>query len=94
MGGQNERFRQKLEEVISGMRRRFADCLVQAAGEGELSPALDPDETAEFILSAWQGTLMQMKVTQSAKPYQVFDKLVFQRLLNPQIQENHPSPAA
>jgi len=65
------------------MRRRFADCLVQAAEEGELSSALDADETADFILSAWQGTLMQMKVAKSTQPYEVFDSLVFQRFLNP-----------
>jgi len=72
------------------MGRRFAGCLVQAVGDGELPPALDAGETAEFIFSAWQGTLLQMKVAQSTKPYEVFDRLVFQCFLNPKGRTMSP----
>ena len=53
-----------------------------AAGRGELEPALDCDETAAFILDAWEGALMQMKLKKSGAPLEGFLRVVFGRLLS------------
>jgi hypothetical protein len=47
----------------------------------EISPILDVFETSDFIMSSWQGVLLQMKVTRSTVPFHTFDKMIFEVIL-------------
>ena len=81
MGDRSPLFRKKLKQVFSELRKELADQLSQAREKGEMAAALDPEETADFILSSWQGALMQMKVAKSTAPFEIFERMIFERLL-------------
>jgi TetR/AcrR family transcriptional regulator, transcriptional repressor for nem operon len=83
MGDRSPAFRKKLGRVFSEMKKDLAFELSQALEGGELPESIDPEEAAGFILSSWQGALMQMKVAKSTAPYEVFDRMIFRRLLSP-----------
>ncbi|MFH1139944.1 MAG: TetR family transcriptional regulator C-terminal domain-containing protein [Pseudomonadota bacterium] len=81
MADRNSRFRLKLDQVFEDMKIRLAAQLRQALESGEISRTLDVEEAAVFVLSSWEGALMQMKVAKSVAPHQVFDRMIFGRLL-------------
>lgn len=83
MAATNDRFREKLQEVFSRLRGRVAELLAAAQKAGEIGGALDPRETADCILSAWQGVLIQMKVAKNGYSRRAFLHVVFDRLLAP-----------
>jgi TetR/AcrR family transcriptional regulator, transcriptional repressor for nem operon len=83
MGDRSPLFRKKLKQVFSELRQELAVQLSLAREKGEMNAALEPEEAADFILSSWQGALLQMKVAQSTAPFEIFDRMIFQRLLSP-----------
>ncbi len=81
MGILNEAFQAKLRKVFNGMKNAIRTCLVQAQVEGDISPALDPDATADFILNSWEGALLRMKAEGHTGPLVLFQKMVFDHVL-------------
>jgi TetR/AcrR family transcriptional repressor of nem operon len=81
MGILNEAFQAKLKKVFSGMKNVIKTCLVQAQLERDISSALDPDTTADFILNSWEGALLRMKAEGHTGPLVLFQKIVFDRVL-------------
>jgi TetR/AcrR family transcriptional repressor of nem operon len=83
MGDRNAAFRKKLNRVFLEMKKNLVSQLEQARRGGELPDLIEPEETANFILSSWQGALVQMKVSKTTIPHEVFDRMIFERLLRP-----------
>ncbi len=83
MADLNERFRHRLEEVFTGWQNRFAVCLGEAQARGEIAGDLDPEATAEFLLSGWEGALLRAKVMKSPRPLREFLRILFDRVLKP-----------
>jgi TetR/AcrR family transcriptional repressor of nem operon len=83
MGDRNASFRKKLNRVFLEMKKNLVSQLEQARQGGELSDSIEPEETAGFILNSWQGALVQMKVSKTTTPHEVFDRMIFERLLRP-----------
>jgi TetR/AcrR family transcriptional repressor of nem operon len=81
MGDRNPEFRKKLDQVIADLKQNLKDQLDQARRQGEISQSINTDETGDFIFNSWEGTLMQMKVSKSLAPYQIFDHMVFEKIL-------------
>jgi TetR/AcrR family transcriptional regulator, transcriptional repressor for nem operon len=77
MADQSEPFRARLEEIFEGWRDRYAECLKEAQDAGEISPALDVRELAEFCLSGWQGAILRAKVARNIGPLRIFIDLLF-----------------
>jgi TetR/AcrR family transcriptional repressor of nem operon len=73
--------RETLSALFGRWRHRIADCLREARDLGELEASVDCDETAGFVLDAWEGALMQMKLRKSGEPLESFLRVVFGRLL-------------
>jgi TetR/AcrR family transcriptional repressor of nem operon len=88
MGDRNPAFRKKLNRVFLEMKNNLAFQLEQARQEGELPDAIDPEETAGFIITSWQGALVQMKVSKTTTPHEVFDRMIFERLLKTTTAKN------
>jgi TetR/AcrR family transcriptional repressor of nem operon len=88
MADRSPLFRKKLKQVFSELRKELTEQLILAREKAEMSAALDPEEAADFILSSWQGALLQMKVAQSTAPFEVFDRMIFQRLLKTTTGKN------
>lgn len=72
-------------EALSGLfgrwRHRLAACLREAREGGELEAGMDCDELAGFLIDAWEGALMQMKLKKSGAPLEAFLRVAFERLL-------------
>ena len=83
MGDRNPAFRKKLNRVFLEMKKNLASQLEEARQGGELPDSIDPEETAGFIITSWQGALVQMKVAKSTVPHEIFDRMIFERLLRP-----------
>ena len=77
----SEEFRERLHAVYAELQTRLARLLDQARDNKELGPDADPRELAEFMLNAWQGAMVQMKVVKSTAPLHSFERMVFERLL-------------
>jgi TetR/AcrR family transcriptional repressor of nem operon len=73
--------RDALSHLFGRWRHRIADCLREARDRGELARAADCDELAAFVLDAWEGALMQMKLKKSGAPLDGFLRVVFEQLL-------------
>jgi len=81
MGDRNEQFRIRLEEVFKHIKLKMAACLEEARQQGEVPADLDIREASDFILSSFQGTLLQMKVSKTKSHQRVFNLFVFEKLL-------------
>ncbi|NCD25639.1 MAG: TetR family transcriptional regulator [Deltaproteobacteria bacterium] len=81
LGDVNPAFRDKLNHALASLIQAVAGQLIEAAARGELSPRLDPENTARFIISAWQGALVRMKAVAGPEPLDNFQTMVFQVLL-------------
>jgi TetR/AcrR family transcriptional regulator, transcriptional repressor for nem operon len=81
MGDRNPAFRKKLNQAFIDLKKNLAAHLHQARKLGKIPESIDVEETTDFILNSWEGTLMQMKVSKSMTPYRIFDRMVFERIL-------------
>jgi TetR/AcrR family transcriptional repressor of nem operon len=54
---QNERLRNRLDKILLSWRESFAACVREAQQAGEIPASLDPQITAGFILSGWEGAV-------------------------------------
>ena len=81
LSDQNEVFRKKLCAAFSSMKHEIQKCLEEAADGGEIGGSMDCAQLSSFILSSWEGALMEMKLTRSAKPLEIFETVIFDVLL-------------
>ena len=65
-------FREKLAVILERMRKAAAGLLEEAREAGDISPDLDIDSTANFLISGWQGALLQTKVVKTREPLEIF----------------------
>lgn len=84
LADQNERFRARLEEIFRSWKERYAACLREAQGAGELAPELDSGVVAGFILSGLEGAILRAKVMKSPQPLRDFIETLFAAVLRKQ----------
>ena len=77
MSDLSEPMRKKLNAAFSQMRSALRDCLIEAQRLGQVDERLDAGELAVFILNAWEGALIDMKVSRSKTPLVIFEKMIF-----------------
>jgi TetR/AcrR family transcriptional regulator, transcriptional repressor for nem operon len=82
LSAQNELFRDRLKQVFAEWEQCFIQCLQEASEAGEIESDRHFDILAKFILSSWQGAILQAKVTKSVLPMQTFVKILFEQVLN------------
>jgi TetR/AcrR family transcriptional repressor of nem operon len=83
MSDQSEVLRARLEETMTKWRNKFAQCIKQAQEAGEVNPALDHVQLAEFFLSGWHGAILRAKTVKTTMPQQAFMTLMFGQVLVP-----------
>jgi TetR/AcrR family transcriptional repressor of nem operon len=74
--------RERVRGVLAGMAGRFAVLLTEARDRDELPARLRPERTAAFVLDAWEGALLRMKVEKTVEPLVRFEEFVFEELLS------------
>ena len=78
---QNELFRDRLEQIFVDWEQYFIKCLQAAHEAGEIKQERNLPLLAKFILSGWEGAILQAKVTRSVLPMQTFVEVLFDRIL-------------
>jgi TetR/AcrR family transcriptional regulator, transcriptional repressor for nem operon len=73
----SEALRARLAEIFAEWRAPFAACIAEGQGAGEIANTFAPEELAEFLLSAWEGAILRMKVERTAEPLERFKRIVF-----------------
>lgn len=81
LSAQNELFRDRLKQVFNSWERSFAQCLDAAKVAGELEDYNHSGHLAKFILSSWQGAILQAKVEKSIVPLKTCVTILFERVL-------------
>ena len=76
LADKNERFRVKLAEIFLSWQGRFEACLQEARAAGQIDAGADPRSLAQFILSGWEGAILQAKVMRSKEPLENFVALL------------------
>ncbi|AMK11452.1 TetR/AcrR family transcriptional regulator [Pseudodesulfovibrio indicus] len=81
MGDLSEPFRARLRQALDGMSKSIADILDDAVESGDLPPATDTWETAVFVVEAWHGAIIRMKVTKDGEPLRLCNRFIFDKIL-------------
>ena len=76
MADSSESIRRKVSEILNRNTRLFTDVLDQAKVAGEINPSAETGEIAEYLLNAWEGSLLRMKASRSRKPLDIFLNLL------------------
>ena len=82
LSAQNELFRDRLSQVFAEWEECFSQCLQAAYEAGEIADNSQIDNLAKFILSSWEGAILQAKVTKSLLPMETFVKILFEQVLS------------
>ena len=64
--------RARLAAVFATWDAEFEGVLMEAQAVGEVDPGLDPKAVAAFLIEAYQGALIRMKVEDGSKAFQHF----------------------
>ncbi|MEI9896233.1 MAG: TetR family transcriptional regulator C-terminal domain-containing protein [Chthoniobacter sp.] len=81
VSAQNAPLRAALETGVDGWSEALAQVIRQGQAEGEIDPRPAADPLARFIINAWEGAAVRMKVTQSERPLGDFFAIVFEGIL-------------
>lgn len=72
MSASNEVIRGKVRQILARNTELFRQLLEAARATGEIKRDTDTGAIAEFIMNAWEGTLMRMKASKSRAPLDAF----------------------
>lgn len=72
MADSNEAIRNKVKQVLQRNAGLFQEVLDEARSAGEIKSDTPTATIAEFVLNAWEGTLMRMKAAKSREPLDTF----------------------
>ena len=81
MSDLNATFRKKISEVYSEMQKGIEQLLEEARARGDIKADTDTPQMAQFIINAWEGAIMHMKLVKDTEPLSVFKKMIFERIL-------------
>ncbi|CAN5879066.1 hypothetical protein BH11PSE8_BH11PSE8_27640 [soil metagenome] len=73
--------RAAFSDVFLGWSSAIVRVVREAQAQGETANTTDPKVLGRFILNAWQGALVRMKVAKSDEPFKDFNAVVFDLLL-------------
>lgn len=73
--------REAISRCFAGLARMLAGVLEEAVGRGELPRDLDPEQTAAFLVDAWEGAILRMKAEKSVEPLRRFEQYALARVL-------------
>ncbi len=88
LSSQNELFRDRLNQVFAEWEQYFIQCLEAAYEAGEIESDCHLSDLAKFILSSWEGAILQAKVSQSVIPLQTFVAVLFEQVLKQKLLQN------
>jgi TetR/AcrR family transcriptional repressor of nem operon len=76
----------RLSMIFSAWRQEFTGCIAEAQATGEVKASATAEDLAEFLLSAWEGSLLRAKADKAQAPLDVFQRMVAEEILTPNIR--------
>lgn len=76
LGGTSEQVRQAMAESMHRWRRNIAKILLEAQRQGTVRDDISAEELAEFMLDAFEGSLIRMKIEGTIEPLRKFQSCV------------------
>ncbi|HVY13802.1 MAG TPA: TetR family transcriptional regulator C-terminal domain-containing protein [Rhodopila sp.] len=81
LAGSSRLVRDRLATVFAAWGTLLARCIRDAQADGTLRPDLDPDETAAFLIDAFEGAVLRTKVDRDGAALARFRSVVFSLIL-------------
>lgn len=78
VSAENAGLRSALEKGVNEWCHALAKVIRQGQAGGEIDRDHKPDRLARFIVNAWEGATVRLKVTQSVEPLNDFFAIVFE----------------
>jgi TetR/AcrR family transcriptional repressor of nem operon len=82
MAGQSRLVRDRLAAVLAAWTRMLATCIAEAQAAGQIRNPADAETLAAFLIDAFEGAVLRMKVDQDSGALARFEQLVFSTILN------------
>lgn len=73
--------RDGVEHGFDAWSQALSRAVADAVRDGSADPGLDPDDTALFLLCAWEGAILTARAARSDRPFAVFFAQTFDHLL-------------
>ena len=77
----SDSLRDTVRHSLHTWAQAIAATLAEARAVGAVRADLDPDQTARFLLSAWEGTLISARVSREPEAFVTFFDIVFETVL-------------
>lgn len=81
LADQSSPVRTGLSSTLGAWSAAIENCIREAQQHGDIQGDRDARELANFVLNAWEGSMLRAKVEKRAEPLEQFMDLVFARLL-------------
>jgi TetR/AcrR family transcriptional repressor of nem operon len=81
MAHEYPRMREELRSVFANWCAAVETVLREAQAAGDIDPRHDPGELASFLVNAWEGAVMRMRITRDRSPIDDFFRICFKVLL-------------
>lgn len=83
LGQMSDPMRKAIEAGMEQQTSLLTDCLREGQEKGEIDTKYDAADLAAFIFNSMEGVKMRMSVDQNLKPMEIFDSMLFDRILPP-----------
>ena len=77
----SEPLRLRVKDSFAEWSTKLADAIKAGQEGGEIRPSLDPQRTARYLISAWEGTLLEARADKSGEAFDTFFAVTFDALL-------------
>ena len=83
IGNRSESCQQAMQKAVTEWRKRFAGLIEKAQQQGQIRSDLTADQISDVFWSAWEGSLIRMKMEGRIEPVQQALDLMLNHLLKP-----------
>ena len=81
LSSQSPAIRKTLKKMFERCYDAIAQVVQEAKERGDIDKRCNPQETARFLYNAWQGAVINSKITQSQTPFENFFSVVFDSIM-------------
>jgi TetR/AcrR family transcriptional repressor of nem operon len=81
VGPDQPKMREELRLIFENWCSAVESALREAQAKGEVDPRHDPGQMARFLVNAWEGATIRLKIAQSREPIDDFLNTAFKALL-------------
>ncbi len=81
LSGQSRLVRDRLGAVLAAWTHLLAACIREAQRAGQIADDTDAETLAAFLIDAFEGAVLRMKVDRDPRAIERFERIVFSKLL-------------